>query len=111
MSYLIQNRKPASVFRFFEDICAIPHPSYHEEKIADYLCAFAAERGLECYRDSLHNVLIKKNATPDRADDAPLMFQGHTPDNLSHRLSAAISQELFRHNVPNSLQRWQTGQA
>ena len=78
MSYLIQNRKPASVFRFFEEICAIPHPSYHEEKIADYLCAFAAERGLECYRDSLHNVLIKKPATPDRVNDAPLMFQGHT---------------------------------
>lgn len=78
MSYLIQNRKPASIFRFFEEICAIPHPSYHEEKIADYLCAFAAERGLECYRDSLHNVLIKKPATPDRANDAPLMFQGHT---------------------------------
>ena len=78
MSYLIQNRKPASIFRFFEEICAIPHPSYHEEKIADYLCAFAAERGLECYRDSLHNVLIKKPATPDRVNDAPLMFQGHT---------------------------------
>ena len=78
MSYLIQNRKPASIFRFFEEICAIPHPSYHEEKIADYLCSFAAERGLECYRDSLHNVLIKKPATPDRANDAPLMFQGHT---------------------------------
>ena len=78
MSYLIQNRKPASVFRFFEDLCAIPHPSYHEEKIADYLCAFAAERGLECYRDSLHNVLIKKPATPDRVNAAPLMFQGHT---------------------------------
>ena len=78
MSYLIQNRKPASIFRFFEEICAIPHPSYHEEKIADYLCAFAAERGLECYRDSLHNVLIKKPSTPDRVNDAPLMFQGHT---------------------------------
>ena len=78
MSYLIQNRKPASIFRFFEEICAIPHPSYHEEKIADYLCAFAAERGLEYYRDSLHNVLIKKPATPDRADAAPILFQGHT---------------------------------
>lgn len=78
MSYLIQNRKPAAVFRFFEDICAIPHPSYHEEKIADYLCAFAAERGLECYRDSLHNVLIKKPATPDKKNAAPLLFQGHT---------------------------------
>ena len=78
MSYLIQNRKPLSVFRFFEDLCAIPHPSYHEEKIADYLCAFAADRGLECYRDDLHNVLIKKPATPDMADRAPLLFQGHT---------------------------------
>ena len=78
MSYLIQNRKPASVFHFFEDICAIPHPSYHEEKIADYLCAFAARRGLEYYRDDLHNVLIKKPATPDRADAAPILFQGHT---------------------------------
>ena len=78
MKYLIQNRKPASVFRFFEDICAIPHPSYHEEKVADYLCAFAADRGLEYYRDNLHNVLIKKPATPDRADAAPILFQGHT---------------------------------
>ena len=78
MSYLIQNRKPASVFHFFEDICAIPHPSYHEEKIADYLCAFAAERGLECYRDDLHNVLIKKPATADKKDVAPLLLQGHT---------------------------------
>lgn len=78
MKYIIQNRKPASVFRFFEDICAIPHPSYHEEKIADYLCAFATERGLEYYRDNLHNVLIKKPATPDRQNDAPILFQGHT---------------------------------
>ena len=78
MKYLIQNRKPASIFRFFEEICAIPHPSYHEEKIADYLCAFAAQRGLEYYRDNLHNVLIKKPATPDRADAAPILFQGHT---------------------------------
>ncbi len=78
MNYLIQNRKPASVFRFFEEICAIPHPSYHEEKIADYLCAFAAERGLEYYRDNLNNVLIKKPATLDMVDRAPLLFQGHT---------------------------------
>ena len=78
MSYLIQNRKPASVFHFFEDICAIPHPSYHEEKVADYLCAFAARRGLEYYRDDLHNVLIKKPTTPDRVDAAPILFQGHT---------------------------------
>ncbi len=78
MNYLIHGREPASVFRFFEEICAIPHPSYHEERIADYLEAFAAERGLDCYRDEQHNVLIKKPATPDRASDAPILLQGHT---------------------------------
>ncbi|MBQ7335588.1 MAG: aminoacyl-histidine dipeptidase [Clostridia bacterium] len=75
---VIQGRKPESVFRFFEEICAIPHPSFHEERIADYLVAFARARGLEYDRDELHNVLIKKPATPGREQDAPLLFQGHT---------------------------------
>ncbi len=78
MDYIIHGREPAALFRFFEELCAIPHPSYHEEKVADWLEAFAAERDLFCYRDALHNVLIKKPATPDREDRAPLLLQGHT---------------------------------
>jgi di/tripeptidase len=31
--------------------------------VADYLEQFAKERGLYCYRDGLHNVLIKAPAT------------------------------------------------
>lgn len=64
--------------RFFEEISAIPRPSFHEEKIADYLCDFARERGLECYRDELHNVLIKKNGTAGRENEPALMLQGHS---------------------------------
>ncbi len=78
MNYLIHDRKPLSLFHFFEELCAIPHPSYHEERVADYLEEFAAARGLECYRDKLHNVLIKKPATPDMAHCEPVLFQGHT---------------------------------
>ena len=78
MEYVIQGRNPASFFRFFEEISAIPRPSYHEEKIADYLETFAKERGLYCYRDALHNVLIKKPATKGQEDRAPILFQGHT---------------------------------
>ncbi|MBQ9773420.1 MAG: aminoacyl-histidine dipeptidase [Clostridia bacterium] len=78
MHYIINGREPAAVFRFFEEICAIPHPSYHEERIADYLVAFAASRGLEYYRDELHNVLIKKPATQGASERAPLLLQGHT---------------------------------
>lgn len=78
MEYLIQDRHPAALFHFFEEICAIPHPSDHEEQIADYLEAFAAARGLECYRDGVHNVLIKMPASAGEEHRAPILLQGHT---------------------------------
>lgn len=78
MEYVIKNRSPERVFRFFEELCAIPHPSFHEERVADYLEEFARVRGLECYRDDLHNVLIKKPATKGQEGRAPILFQGHT---------------------------------
>ena len=78
MKYVIEGREPKSLFSYFEEICAIPHPSDHEEKIADYLEAFAAERSLECYRDKIHNVLIKKAASKGYEDHPPILLQGHT---------------------------------
>lgn len=78
MEQVIQGRKPASVFRYFEQISAIPRGSYNEEKIADYLERFAAERNFECYRDALHNVFIKAPASKGRESEPPLMLQGHT---------------------------------
>ena len=78
MEYVVKGREPASVFRFFEEISAIPRGSYHESEIADYLVSFAKTRGLECYRDKHHNVLIKAPASAGLADSEPLLFQGHT---------------------------------
>lgn len=75
---VIRGREPTALFRYFEEISAIPRGSYHEEKIADYLVGFARERGLECYRDKENNVLIKAPASADRTGSAPLMLQGHT---------------------------------
>ena len=78
MEYIIQGREPEAVFRYFEEISAIPRGSYNEAGIADYLCAFAAKRGLEHSRDAQNNVLIKAPASADRAGAAPLLLQGHT---------------------------------
>lgn len=64
--------------KFFEEISAIPRPSYHEEKIADYLCGFAESRGLECFRDGTDNVFIKLAATPGREGEDAVLLQGHT---------------------------------
>lgn len=67
-----------NLMRFFEEISAIPRPSYHEGAIADYLVRFANERGLECYRDEFNNVLINIGATAGREDTEALLLQGHT---------------------------------
>ncbi|MBR3895353.1 MAG: aminoacyl-histidine dipeptidase [Clostridia bacterium] len=78
MEYIIHGREPAAFFRFFEEISAIPRPSYHESGIADYLTAFAKARGLEYWRDELNNVLIKMPATRGQEHRAPILFQGHS---------------------------------
>ncbi len=78
MEYVICGRQPEALFRYFEEISAIPRASYHEAAVADYLEAFAKTRGLYCYRDELHNVLIKKPATEGQEMREPVLFQGHT---------------------------------
>ena len=57
------NYQPKKVFNYFEEISAIPRGSGNEKGIADYICAFAEKRGLEYYRDGLHNVAVFKKAT------------------------------------------------
>lgn len=78
MEYVIKGREPEALFRYFEEISAIPRPSHHEEKIADYLVDFARARGLFVLRDEHNNVLIKAPASAGMEDRAPLLLQGHT---------------------------------
>ena len=78
MKYLINGFEPQAPFHFFEEISSIPRPSLGEEKIADYLVQFAADRGLWCYRDAAHNVLIRKPATAGRENEPTVLLQAHT---------------------------------
>jgi dipeptidase D len=75
---ILSSFEPASVWAFFEDICAIPHVSGDERAIADYIQNFASRRGLFCYRDAVHNVFIKIPATPGHESAPAVMMQGHT---------------------------------
>lgn len=69
--------EPCLPLAFFEQICKIPHPSYREEKIADYLQSFANSRSLYCFRDAKNNILIRKEATEGYRDASPILLQGH----------------------------------
>jgi dipeptidase D len=78
MNYVVNGRKPESVFRYFEEISAIPRGSFNESGIADYLCAFAKDRGLVYHRDEANNVLIKSPASHGMEGRPALLLQGHT---------------------------------
>ena len=65
------------VFAYFEKVCDIPHGSFHEKELSDYIAAFAKERGLAYRQDERYNVLIKKNGTMGMEDAPALIIQGH----------------------------------
>lgn len=74
---VLTNLEPVSVFKFFEEICGIPHGSGNMGRISDYLVDFARKRNLEVIQDELKNVIIIKEAAPGYEDAEPVIIQGH----------------------------------
>ena len=59
---VLEQLEPQGVFRFFEELCAIPHGSRNCQAVSDWCVDFARERGLECHQDQAA---------------APVILQGH----------------------------------
>lgn len=73
----LENLEPQKVFRFFEELCRIPHGTYDTKRISDYCVAFAKERGLEVIQDEVNNIIIKKPGTDGYEESSPVILQGH----------------------------------
>ena len=69
--------EPASVFYYFEQLCAIPHGSGNTKAISDYLVAFAKKQGLRYIQDELNNVILFQDGTCGMEHHQPLILQGH----------------------------------
>lgn len=65
------------VFDIFAEICKVPRPSKHEEKISRWLQSFAAEHGIECEADAAMNVIMRVPATPGYEDREGVILQAH----------------------------------
>lgn len=68
---------PQSLWQLFEKICSIPHPSHHEEALAQYIMGWAKERNLFVERDKVGNILIRKPATKGLENLKPVVLQAH----------------------------------
>ncbi len=65
------------VFQIFKELNQIPRPSHHEERVADYLCQFAARLQLPFKRDAQNCVVISKPATPGHEGAEPIVLLNH----------------------------------
>ena len=74
---VLKDLQPTNVFKFFEELCQIPHGSKNEKAISDYLVNFAKERNLEVIQDKALNVIIKKAATEGYENAPTVIIQGH----------------------------------
>ena len=69
--------EPASVFGYFEEICAIPHGSRNTKMISDYLVEFAKAHEIRYIQDENNNVIFFQEGTCGMEDHDPVILQGH----------------------------------
>ena len=69
--------EPKQVFDIFAQICKVPRPSKHEEKISQWLQDFAAQHGIECVADEAMNVIMRVPATPGYENHEGVILQAH----------------------------------
>ncbi len=74
---VLNQLEPKVLWKYFEEICAIPHPSKKEAEIVEYIKGIGEKLQLETKTDKAGNVLIRKPASPGMADKQTVVLQGH----------------------------------
>lgn len=73
----IKNLKPECIWRNFHALTQVPRPSGHLEKIQQFLLDFAAKAGVEAFKDSGGNIVMRKPATPGMENRKGIILQAH----------------------------------
>ena len=73
----IRDLQPKLIWEQFDDITRVPRPSKHEEKIIEWLVAFAKKHGFDYSKDQTGNVVIRKAATKGYENRQTVILQSH----------------------------------
>jgi dipeptidase D len=68
---------PQALWKWFEQICAIPHPSGYEQALSLHIQTWAKQQGLALVVDHVGNLIIRKPATPGMEDRKIVVLQAH----------------------------------
>ena len=77
MNKNLSGLNPSSIWKHFEAICQIPHPSHHEEQLREYIINFAKSNNLEWKEDEAHNIYVRKGCTEGMEDRKGVIIQAH----------------------------------
>lgn len=77
MNTEIRKLYPNILWDNFANICNIPHPSKHEQKLYTYLQKWADEHHIEWEQDATGNMIFRAPATPGMENRTPVILQGH----------------------------------
>ena len=73
----IKDLQPECVWRNFYDLTQVPRSSGHLEKVQQFLLDFAKKVGVEAFKDSANNIVMRKPASPGMENRKTVMLQAH----------------------------------
>ena len=73
----IKNLDPQIIWKNFYLLTQVPRPSGHLQKVQQFLLDWAAEHGIEAWKDNAENIVMRKPATPGMEGHKCAVLQAH----------------------------------
>ncbi len=73
----LQTLAQKPLWKHFFNICNVPHPSGHEDKVREYIVNFAKNLNIECIVDEVGNVILNKKASTGYESRPHVILQAH----------------------------------
>ena len=94
---IAENFKYRGLMELFERVSSIPRPTFAEERIAEYICDFARERGYFFLRDEYNNVFVRMPASKGRESEDAILLQGHT--DMVCEKNAEVEHDFYKDGI------------
>lgn len=73
----ITDLQPRLIWECFDEITKVPRPTFHLDKMKEFLVGWADRHNIPCSVDAVGNVMMSKPATPGHENAPAVILQGH----------------------------------
>lgn len=73
----ITDLQPRLIWECFDEITKVPRPTFHLDKMKEFLVGWADRHNIPCQTDEVGNVMMSKPATPGHENAPGIILQGH----------------------------------